>query len=200
MLCESARSEPFGLTRDRPLGVPADPAACRSRRGTTPSRLFLPAFGMLAMAAGVGAASWVERLGRVGKALVVVAITEGAISVAVMMPVPLSYYSPIVGGLPGRRPLGMEPTYYWDSLDREALDWLEREHPARCQDPVRDGPDRMALSARSRHSSRHVYMYRPGELPLVRHPEPPGEHAAARSRTDPRKRPGRRSSRSSACR
>ena len=36
-----------------------------------------------------------------------------------MMPVPLSYFSPIVGGLPGATALGMEPTYYWDGLDSD---------------------------------------------------------------------------------
>ena len=45
---------------------------------------------------------------------------------ALMMPVPLSYYSPLVGGLPGATALGMEPTYYWDALSDEALDWLNR--------------------------------------------------------------------------
>jgi hypothetical protein len=36
----------------------------------------------------------------------------------------LSYYSLAIGGLPGATRAGMEPTYYWDSLDREVLDWL----------------------------------------------------------------------------
>jgi hypothetical protein len=36
----------------------------------------------------------------------------------------LSYYNLLIGGLPGAAALGMEPTYYWDGLDREALDWL----------------------------------------------------------------------------
>ena len=36
----------------------------------------------------------------------------------------LSYYSRLIGGLRGATLLGMEPTYYWDSLDRETLDWL----------------------------------------------------------------------------
>ena len=40
------------------------------------------------------------------------------------MPVPLSYYSPLVGGLPGATRLGMEPTYYWDGLRSEARNWL----------------------------------------------------------------------------
>jgi hypothetical protein len=43
-----------------------------------------------------------------------------------MMPVPLSYYSPLVGGLPGAARLGMEPTYYWDALSDAALDRLNR--------------------------------------------------------------------------
>jgi len=41
----------------------------------------------------------------------------------------LSYYNLLIGGLPGATALGMEPTYYWDGLDRSVLDWL-REHTA----------------------------------------------------------------------
>jgi hypothetical protein len=46
-----------------------------------------------------------------------------------MMPVPLSYYSPLVGGLPGAARLGMEPTYYWDGLTPPALAWLNERTP-----------------------------------------------------------------------
>jgi hypothetical protein len=87
-------------------------------------RQFLPAFGMLALTAGLGASSIVEQLSRWGRALVIAALLEGLLSVALMMPVPLSYFSPIAGGLPGAAKLGMEPTFYWDSLDESALDWL----------------------------------------------------------------------------
>ena len=38
----------------------------------------------------------------------------------------LSYYNLAIGGLPGATALGMEPTYYWDGLDRSVWDWLER--------------------------------------------------------------------------
>lgn len=89
-------------------------------------RQFLPAFGCLALVAGGGAAWTVTRFGRWGKALVALALAEGAISVAVMMPVPLSYYSPIVGGLPGAARLGMESTYFWDALTDDALESLHR--------------------------------------------------------------------------
>ncbi len=93
-------------------------------------RLFLPAFGCLALAAGQGGAWVVERLGRWGKGAIVAALAEAAVGLAVMMPVPLSYYSPLVGGLPGATRLGMEPTYYWDALTPSALAWLNRHTPA----------------------------------------------------------------------
>ena len=87
-------------------------------------RQFLPAFGMLALVAGLGTASLIEKFGRWGQGLTLAALMEGVLSVALMFPVPLSYYSPLVGGLPGATALGMEPTFYWDSLTDEALDWL----------------------------------------------------------------------------
>ncbi|MHC5543791.1 glycosyltransferase family 39 protein, partial [Singulisphaera rosea] len=68
-----------------------------------------------------------ERLGRWGKVALAAAVFEGAVSVALMMPVPLSYFSPLVGGLPGAARLGMEPTYFWDGLTDEPLGWLNRE-------------------------------------------------------------------------
>lgn len=37
----------------------------------------------------------------------------------------LSYYNGLIGGLPGATAAGMEPTYYWDGLDREVFLWLE---------------------------------------------------------------------------
>ncbi|WP_158633357.1 glycosyltransferase family 39 protein [Tautonia sociabilis] len=92
-------------------------------------RLFLPAFGMLAIAAGLGAGDLVNRVGRWGKLIVSAAVIEGAASVAVMMPVPLSYYSPAVGGLPGAARLGMEPTYYWDAMTPGVLSWLDEHSP-----------------------------------------------------------------------
>jgi hypothetical protein len=57
-------------------------------------------------------------------------LIEGIVSIVVMMPVPLSYFSPIVGGLPGAAALGMEPTYYWDALDSDARSWLAVNTPS----------------------------------------------------------------------
>jgi hypothetical protein len=93
-------------------------------------RLFLPAFGVLALLVGIGVAWIIERWGRVARVLVVTAIVEAVASVAVMMPVPVSYFSPLVGGLPGAVALGMEPTYYWDALTPEARQWLRDHTPA----------------------------------------------------------------------
>jgi 4-amino-4-deoxy-L-arabinose transferase-like glycosyltransferase len=87
-------------------------------------RLFLPAFGVLALLGGLGARCLLERSGRWARWAITAAIAEGVISIAVMMPVPLSYFSPLVGGLPGATALGMEPTYYWDALSPEARRWL----------------------------------------------------------------------------
>jgi 4-amino-4-deoxy-L-arabinose transferase-like glycosyltransferase len=92
-------------------------------------RQFLPAFGCLALLAGLGAGAAVERLGRRGKLLVAAALAEAAASVALMMPVPLSYFGPAVGGLPGAARLGLEPTYYWDALGAETRAWLDAHTP-----------------------------------------------------------------------
>ena len=94
-------------------------------------RLFLPAFGILATLGGLGAKLLLDRWGQWAKVAIAAALLEGVISVAVMMPVPLSYFSPIVGGLSGAAALGMEPTYYWDALDRDARQWLASHTPPR---------------------------------------------------------------------
>jgi hypothetical protein len=87
-------------------------------------RLFLPAFGVLALLAGIGARQLLDWLGPWAKAATVAAVAEGVVSVLVLLPVPLSYFSPVVGGLRGAVRLGMEPTYYWDALDEGARSWL----------------------------------------------------------------------------
>ena len=87
-------------------------------------RLFLPAFGVLALLGGYGARYLINRWGRWVKTAIALALIEGIVSLAVMMPVPLSYFSPVVGGLPGASALGMEPTYYWDALDWDSRRWL----------------------------------------------------------------------------
>jgi 4-amino-4-deoxy-L-arabinose transferase-like glycosyltransferase len=84
-------------------------------------RQILPAFGSLALVAGLGVGA---RPSLRSKCLGIAAILEGAVSIAVMMPVPLSYFSPAVGGLPGAALIGFEPTFYWDTLTPDVLGWV----------------------------------------------------------------------------
>jgi 4-amino-4-deoxy-L-arabinose transferase-like glycosyltransferase len=99
-------------------------------------RLFLPAFAFLAALAGVGCGvvfSWAARRDASGgrsvraTATAALALMTGATAANLVVYAPqwLSYYNLLIGGLPGATALGMEPTYYWDGLDRSVLDWLE---------------------------------------------------------------------------
>ncbi len=97
-------------------------------------RLFLPSFAFFAALAGVGAGRALYRnsllqdekivaqgWAKVAIALALVAGTWDAVS---YFPHGLSFYNRLIGGLRGATALGMEPTYYWDALDRETLAWL----------------------------------------------------------------------------
>lgn len=99
-------------------------------------RLFLPSFAFLAALAGVGAGRGLyretlfapddEKIVAQGWARVTIgiALVMGTVDAISYFPHGLSFYNRLVGGLRGAVALGMEPTYYWDGLDRPALDWL----------------------------------------------------------------------------
>jgi 4-amino-4-deoxy-L-arabinose transferase-like glycosyltransferase len=116
-------------------------------------RMFLPAFGILALLGGMGARFLVDRRGRWAGAAIGACLLEGVLGIAVMMPVPLSYYSPIVGGLPGAAAMGMEPTYYWDALGPGPREWLARHTPP-------GQTIQFAMFSRS-----FLYLRRTGDLP-----------------------------------
>jgi 4-amino-4-deoxy-L-arabinose transferase-like glycosyltransferase len=123
----------------------------RALPGTPPHdgiRLFLPAFAFLAAIAGRGtgkllnAAAWLpdvakrrkqgrsaaellRNMTRLAQTVIVLLFLVSATNLFWYAPQWLSYYNLVIGGLPGATRLGMEPTYYWDSLDGEVLDWLE---------------------------------------------------------------------------
>jgi hypothetical protein len=118
------RSEPIGLLIAVHWTFLMTLRALSDTPGHDGVRLFLPAFGALALLGGLGARFLVDRWGRWAKLAIAAALFEGVVTLAVMMPVPLSYYSPLVGGLPGASAVGMEPTYYWDALDRDSRQWL----------------------------------------------------------------------------
>jgi hypothetical protein len=124
--CRRTRNDPIGLLVVANwlflLGLRSLPHT----PGHDGERLFLPAFGCLALAAGLGAATanrWIKMVG-------IAALAEGAISIALLMPVPLSYYSPLVGGLPNAVRWGMEPTYYWDAMTDDVIGCLNRSVPS----------------------------------------------------------------------
>jgi Dolichyl-phosphate-mannose-protein mannosyltransferase len=128
-------------------------------------RQFLPAFGVLALLAGLGAATTPSRPVAWGKPLIFLSILEGAVSVGMMMPVPLSYFSPLVGGLPGAVRLGMEPTYYWDSLQPEILEWLNSN----------TAPDQKVMF--SRYPTSLLYLRHTNRLRVGIMPHEPGRWA-----------------------
>ena len=156
------KTEPFGLLAVGNWSFFLLLRALPHTPGHDGVRQFLPAFGMLAVVAGLGAATAVESLGRWGKAWAATAILEGVVGLVLIFPVPLSYYSPLVGGLPGATRLGMEPTFYWDSLDGETLKWM-RDHTAPGQKV------RFASFPTS-----WLYLRKTGELPPGLVPRDPG--------------------------
>ncbi len=90
-------------------------------------RLFVTAFPFLAILAGIGvAACWTTWK----KKILIVAVYGACVfNMFWYAPQWLSFYNLAVGGLPGAVRLGMEPTYYWDALDGETLDWLNAHTP-----------------------------------------------------------------------
>jgi hypothetical protein len=103
-----------------PTGLRALPQA----PGHDGVRQFVAALGVIAALSGIGVTLIGTRWRKTASAFAALAIIETLAAIMIMHPVPLSYFSPIVGGLPGAARLGMEPTYYWDGLTGEALDWL----------------------------------------------------------------------------
>ena len=113
-------------------------------------RLFLPAFGFWCVVAGIGAARvWsaapradgrFARRTAVG-ALLGGAFAAGAINEARYYPQTLSHYNLLVGGVRGAASLGMEPTYWWDALDADVLDWLNARTEAGALVAFSEGAD-----------------------------------------------------------
>ncbi len=100
-------------------------------------RLILPSFAFFAALIGVGFGRGLyretllkrEKIVAQGwtKVAIAIALVAGLLDSIGYFPHGLSFYSRLIGGVRGATALGMEPTYYWDALDRPALDWL-REH------------------------------------------------------------------------
>ena len=98
------------------------------------TRLFLVIFPLWAIIVGKGGAAmfraiherWSQRTAVVITGCV---LTLHIVSQALMQPCFLSYYNLAVGGLNGAERLGLEPTYWGDSISRELLDELAKAVP-----------------------------------------------------------------------
>jgi len=92
-------------------------------------RLFLMIFPMWTIVAGCGVAWGVDVMSRyVPQAFAVVAATlfiaTQFVGVVSLHPYQLSYYNTAIGGLPGAQRLGLEATYWGDTVNNEILDVL----------------------------------------------------------------------------
>ncbi len=89
-------------------------------------RLFLVVFPAFAILVGRGFGSLWDRTGRKGRTALVALIVAQGYGVVMLHPFGLSYYNALVGGLPGAERLGLELTYWGDSVDALLLDELAR--------------------------------------------------------------------------
>ncbi len=135
-------------------------------------RQLLGSFPFLACLAGVGAEflrAWLARWrGAVLAAWLVgglVAATIGSAAAATWhyRSAPLSYYTELIGGVRGAAKLGLEPTYYWDALDRPAVEWLNSHTP---------GNERVLFC---NYPATLDYLRQAGELRVEIRPDRPGE-------------------------
>lgn len=97
------------------------------------TRQIIISFGFLALLAGyalVRIAARGQWQAKFAGLLAIAAVVESSVALVRYHPLELSYYSPAVGGLPGATRLGFEPTYFWDALTPDVLDWLN--DPARA--------------------------------------------------------------------
>lgn len=90
-------------------------------------RLFLHVFPAWALLAGLGFGRIYERLSnvRLRQALIGLLVLQG-LGVVLIHPFGLSHYNLLVGGLPGAERLGLEVTYWSDTIDDVLLDQLAR--------------------------------------------------------------------------
>jgi hypothetical protein len=97
-------------------------------------RLFLMIFPMWTIVAGCGVAWVVDVLSRhIPRSFAVVAATlfiaAQFVGVVTLHPYQLSYYNAAIGGLPGAERMGLEATYWGDTVNDEILDFIaEKGH------------------------------------------------------------------------
>jgi 4-amino-4-deoxy-L-arabinose transferase-like glycosyltransferase len=96
-------------------------------------RQLLASFPFIACLAGVGVEWLRAHLGKytspglanwLTSGLVLLSLIWSAAAIWHYRTAPLAYYTELIGGVRGAARLGLEPTYYWDALDRQAIEWL----------------------------------------------------------------------------
>lgn len=128
------------------------------------TRQLIAALGCSCLLAGIGA-GWLNQIRpKLLKWMGIGLGVELIGSLLLFYPVPLSYFSPVVGSLPGASRLGMEPTYYWDSLTKEALVWINSHSE--------DG-DKIAFAGTP---TSFLYLNQVGELRPPVDPRVPGSY------------------------
>jgi MFS family permease len=90
-------------------------------------RQIIVAFAMISILAGacIGRFPVFHRKKFLGMVMLAFSIGWPALEVIRYFPLCLSYYSPVVGGLAGAS-TNFEPTYFWDAMTPEVIDWLHQ--------------------------------------------------------------------------
>jgi len=105
-------------------------------------RQFITSFVFIGMLAGIGASlliGWAIRARRTGEGrwfhvaapgATAALVLAGAVQLVCIHPYELAYYGEAVGSLPGARAIGLEATYYWDTMSPETVEWMnDRPEP-----------------------------------------------------------------------
>jgi hypothetical protein len=113
-------------------------------------RQIIVAFAMLSVAGGGAVVVLQEWFGSIRGGLVGgLAVLGAAGSCWNYHPIELSYFSPVVGGLQGAS-RNFEPTYFWDALTPDAVEWLNENTP----------PGRSILFASNPENWKYIYRWR----------------------------------------
>jgi 4-amino-4-deoxy-L-arabinose transferase-like glycosyltransferase len=101
-------------------------------------RLFLPVVALVAILGGLGLYWLAKRARWAAASAVILLVLSPGCEFFIYAPYGMSYYTPIIGGLPGAEKLGMEVTYYGEAVSAENFAAINSR--AREGDRVAFGP------------------------------------------------------------
>ena len=128
------QSDPFGLLLLLNWGLLMVVRALPDAPGHDGTRQIVISLAFLTLLAGYAVTKlwqWATaRDSRIARLIVatvgLAAVAESSFAAYRYHPLQLSYYSPLIGGLPGAERLGFEPTYFWDAMTPEVLEWINQ--------------------------------------------------------------------------